>query len=79
MLLAQHRLSTPSAGSAKRSWQWRGLWVILILALGLGLILVSGLIPPVAGYILIVGVCAFLGLALGALIRNPPGLRDHRQ
>lgn len=80
------------AGSGKAQF-WGGLssyvdrhparcrWQRLILAwlLGLGLLLVSGLLPSAVGYVLILGACVFLGSVLGAHTGDPGGLRDHRQ
>ena len=55
------------------------LWVTLAWLFGLGLVVVSGLFPPVVGYGVIFGACVFLGLTLGAHTGDPTGLRDYRQ
>jgi hypothetical protein len=47
--------------------------------MGVGLIVVTGALAPVPSYVLILGVCLFLGLGLGALVRDTSGLRDHHQ
>lgn len=52
---------------------------MLAWLVGLGLIVVSGLLPPAVGYVVILGACVLLGAALGAHGGNPGGLRDHRQ
>lgn len=52
---------------------------VLVYFIGLALILISGALAPIPGYILILGVCLFIGVGLGALVRDPSGLRDHRQ
>lgn len=58
-------------------FKWR--WLIVAWLVGLGLIVVSGLLPPAAGYVVILGACVLLGAALGAHGGNSRGLRDHRQ
>jgi hypothetical protein len=52
---------------------------VLLYALGLALTVLSGALSPIPGYVLILAVCLSLGLGLGALVRDPSGLRDHRQ
>ena len=57
--------------------KWR--WLILAWLFGLGLVVVSGLLPSAVGYLVILGTCVFLGSVLGAHTGDPSGLRDHRQ
>jgi hypothetical protein len=54
---------------------------LLILAwlAGLGLIVVSGVLPSAVGYVVILGACVFMGVVLGAHGGDTSGLRDHRQ
>lgn len=54
-------------------------WLILVWLFGLGLVVLSGLLPSAVGYVVIFGACVFLGSVLGAHTGNPRGLRDHRQ
>lgn len=54
-------------------------WLILAWLAGLGLVVVSGLLPSAVGYVIILGACVFLGAMLGAHGGDPSGLRDHRQ
>ena len=54
---------------------WRPL--LLFLAIGLGLTLLSGALGPVPGYALILTACAFIGRGLGSPVHT--GLKDHRQ
>lgn len=49
----------------------------LYLAVGLGLTLLSGAFGPVAGYVLIIAACAFIGRGLGSPLHT--GLQDYRQ
>ncbi len=51
----------------------------MLYGAGLLLIILSGALAPLPGYVVIFGVCVFLGLGLGALVRDPSGLTDHRQ
>lgn len=59
----------------------RSKWRRLILAwlFGLGLVVLSGLLPSAIGYVVILGTCVFLGSVLGAHTGDPSGLKDHRQ
>ncbi len=50
---------------------------MLLLAIGLALTLLSGAFAPVAGYVLIIAACAFIGRGLGTPVHI--GLKDHRQ
>jgi hypothetical protein len=54
-------------------------WLIPAWLAGLGLVVVSGLLPSAVGYVVILGACVFLGVVLGAQGGDPSGLRDHRQ
>jgi hypothetical protein len=54
-------------------------WLIFAWLIGLGLVVVSGLLPSAVGYLVILGACVFLGSVLGAHTGDPTGLRDHRQ
>jgi hypothetical protein len=54
------------------------LLVVAWLA-GLGLIVVSGLLPSAVGYVVILGACVLLGTVFGGHGGDPSGLRDHRQ
>ncbi len=53
-------------------------WLTSAWLVGLGLIVVSGLLPSAVGYVVILGASVFLG-AVGAPGGNPSGLRDYRQ
>lgn len=57
--------------------KWR--WPILAWLFGVGLVVVSVLLPSAVGYVVILGACVFLGSVLGAHTGDPSGLRDHRQ
>jgi hypothetical protein len=54
-------------------------WQILASLVGFGLIVVSGLLPPSVGYVVILGACVVLGVVIGAHGGDPGGLRHHRQ
>jgi hypothetical protein len=54
---------------------WRPL--LLFLAVGFGLTLLSGALGPAPGYVLILTACAFVGRGLGSSAHA--GLEDHRQ
>jgi hypothetical protein len=58
---------------------WSGRRAALHYAVGLLLIVLSKALAPVPGYIVILGVCVFLGLGLGALVRDASGLKGYRQ
>jgi len=51
----------------------------LLYLAGVVLVILSGALAPVPGYVVLLGVCLFLGLGLGALVRDPSGLKDHHQ
>ena len=86
-----HHLVSPAGSGSARFHGGLGAHIIrladrsesrqLILAwlVGLGLVVVSGLLPSAVGYAVILGGCVFLGAVLGAHGRDPSGLRDHRQ
>jgi len=61
--------------AARPKWQW----LVSAWLFGLGLVMVSGLLPPAVGYLVIVTACVLLGSVLGARTGDPSGLRDHRQ
>jgi hypothetical protein len=65
----------PDRHPARSKWRW----LILTWLFGLGLVVVSGLLPAVVGYLVILGSCVFLGSVFGAHTGDPSGLRDHRQ
>jgi hypothetical protein len=46
---------------------------------GLAFVSVSGVIPSTAGYVVIVGVCVFLGYVLRTFVGDPSGLKHHHQ
>jgi hypothetical protein len=52
---------------------------ILASLVGLVLIVVSGLLPPSVGYLVILAACVLLGAVLGGHGGDPSGLRQHRQ
>jgi hypothetical protein len=54
-------------------------WLIPVLALGPAFVWVSGVIPSTAGYVVIVGVCVFLGYVLRTFVGDPSGLKHHHQ
>lgn len=62
----------------RKPWRPRG-WraVLLFLAAGLALTLLSGAFAPTTGYVLIIAACAFIGHGLGTPVHT--GLKDHRQ
>ena len=53
--------------------------MILAWLAGLGLIVVSDLLPPAVGYAVILVACVLFGAVLGGHGGDPSGLRDHRQ
>lgn len=62
----------------RKPWRpggWRA--VLLFLAAGLALTLLSGAFAPTTGYVLIIAACAFIGHGLGTPVHT--GLKDHRQ
>lgn len=64
--------------TSSKPWRPRG-WpaVLVFLAAGLALTLLSGAFAPTAGYVLIIAACAFIGHGLGIPVHT--GLKDHRQ
>ncbi len=60
---------------ARATWRW----LILSCMFGLALVVISGLLPAALGYLVLLGVCVFLGVALGAHTGDPTGIREHRQ
>jgi hypothetical protein len=75
---AQFR-SGPGAFVDRHSDRFKARWSIVASLVGFGLIVVSGLLPPSVGYLVILGACVFLGVALGRHGGDPSGLRQHRQ
>ena len=67
--------SSTTGGKAPSLLGWPAL--LLYLAIGLGLTLVSGAFGSVAGYVLIIAACAFIGRGLGSPLHT--GLKDYRQ
>jgi hypothetical protein len=61
--------------AARSKWQW----LVSAWLFGLGLVVVSGLLPSAVGYLVILTACIFLGAVLGGRTGDPSGLRDHRQ
>jgi hypothetical protein len=62
----------------RKAWGPRGSRaVLLFLAGGLALTLLSGALGEVAGYVLIIGACALVGRGLGIPVQA--GLKDYRQ
>jgi hypothetical protein len=53
--------------------------MILAWLAGLGLVLVSGWLPPAIGLVVILAACVLMGAVLGAYGGEPRGLRDHHQ
>ncbi|HXO09162.1 MAG TPA: hypothetical protein VN880_14070 [Solirubrobacteraceae bacterium] len=53
--------------------------MILAWLAGLGLVVLSGLLPFAVGYVLILGACVLIGAVLGAYGGDPSGLKNHRQ
>jgi hypothetical protein len=72
---ASLRSPNPTEHAAWGPLGWRA--VLLFLAAGLVLTLLSGTLGPVAGYVLIIGACALIGHGLGIPVQT--GLKDHRQ
>ncbi len=69
----------PPPPRRRRHWElsdWRG---VLYLAAGVLLALISSLLPPLPAYVVILGACVLIGHGLGGVVRNTPGLKDHRQ
>jgi hypothetical protein len=60
---------------ARSNWRW----LILAWLFGLGLVVVSGLLPSAVGYVVLLGACVFLGSVFGGSTGDPSGLRGHRQ
>ena len=75
---AQFRVG-PSAYVGRRRARSTWPWLVLAWVFGLGLVVLSGLLPSAAGYGVIVCACVFLGSVLGARTGDPSGLKDHRQ
>jgi hypothetical protein len=68
---------SPSA-TGRRTQSLRGWAALLVyLAVGLALTLLSGAFAPAAGYFLIIGACAFIGRGLGSPVHT--GFKDYRQ
>lgn len=68
----------PTQLARSRSSRPRGVpAALLFLAIGLALTLLSGAFAPIAGYVLIIAACAFIGRGLGTPVHT--GLQDHRQ
>jgi hypothetical protein len=57
----------------------KGRRLILAWLVGVSLVVLSGMLPPAAGYVVILIACVFLGSVLGANAGDPTGLRDHHQ
>ncbi len=74
-----HQLSAAAHHPVGSDRRWGGQWFVLVLAVGLGLVWVSGVLPSTPGYVVIVGVCIFLGYVLREFVGDPSGLKDHRQ
>jgi hypothetical protein len=53
--------------------------MLLAWLAGLGLVVISGWLPPAVGLVVILGACVLMGAVLGAHGGEPTGLRDHRQ
>lgn len=62
-----------------RGWPTVLLALTWRLLLGLGLVLLSGLFPPLEAYAVLLAACVLIGRGLGAVVQSTPGLRDHRQ
>jgi hypothetical protein len=67
-------LST-TGGNTPSRFGWPAL--VVYLAAGLGLALLSGVFGSVAGYVLIIAACALIGRGLGSPVHT--GLKDYRQ
>jgi hypothetical protein len=57
----------------------KGRRLILAWLVGVSLVVLSGMLPPAVGYVVILIACVFLGSVLGANTGDPTGLRDHHQ
>lgn len=67
-----------SSATGHRTWSPRGWPALLVcLAVGLALTFLSGDFAPVAGYVLIIAACAFIGGGLGSPMHT--GFKDYRQ
>jgi hypothetical protein len=53
--------------------------MVLAWLAGLGLVVLSGVLPAAAGYVVILGACVLIGVVLGAYGGDPSGLKNHRQ
>ena len=47
--------------------------------IGLGLVLLSGVFPPVEAYAVLLAGCVVIGRGLGSIVQSTPGLKDHHQ
>lgn len=53
--------------------------MIVAWLIGIGLVVISDLLPAALEYVVILGACVLLGAVIGAYGGEPSGLRDHRQ
>jgi hypothetical protein len=74
----EYSLEPEPPAPRRRGWMAR-LRPLVLLTEGLGLLLLSGALPPLPGYILIVGACVCIGRAPLALVSSSRGLQDHHQ
>ncbi len=71
--------ATPPRPVRHTSPRWHIPSAALIYFAGLAATILSGALAPVPGYVVLLGVCLFLGLGLSSLIPDSSGLNDHRQ
>jgi hypothetical protein len=81
MLIDTREPPTPPAGEPARRRSWPGVvfrlsWRLIV---GLGLVLLSGVFPPVEAYAVLLAGCVVIGRGLGSIVQSTPGLEDHHQ
>lgn len=71
----------PRAGEPGRRRSWPGVVFRLSwrLIAGLGLVLLSGVFPPLEAYAVLLAACVVIGRGLGSIVQSTPGLKDHHQ
>jgi hypothetical protein len=69
-------------GRRRLNIPWGKLGPLYRMLGGLGLLVLSGVFPPVEAYFLILAACVLIGRGVGSLARQTGGLtgmKDHRQ